>query len=63
MPSPEYYSTLAERCREAAKRRSRRRKWNNPYLLALADRFEEAAKVGERAFAGDKPLGQRSSDK
>jgi hypothetical protein len=32
----------------------------NPYLLALADRFEEAAKVGDKALAGDKPLGART---
>ena len=58
MASPEYYRTLAQRCREVAIRKGKRRERTNPYLLALADRFEEAARADHAAFAGDKPSGQ-----
>jgi hypothetical protein len=56
--SSEYYSMRAQRCRKAAVRNRKRRVWSNPYLLALAERLEEAAKVGEKALAGDKPQGR-----
>jgi hypothetical protein len=57
MASSEYYSTLAQRCRKVATRKGKLREWTNQYLLALADRFDEAARLGDRALAGDKPQG------
>ncbi len=58
MASSEYYRTLAQKCRQVAIRAGKRRARKSPYLLALAERFEEAAQVGDQASATDKPLGR-----
>jgi hypothetical protein len=55
MTTPEHYRTLAKRCRSASESRSKIRDRSSPYLLSLADHFEESARVAEKALAGDKP--------
>ena len=58
MASSEHYQRLAQRCREVAVPKGKRQNRANAYLLALAERFEDAARGDYRALAGDNPLGR-----
>jgi hypothetical protein len=58
MRNPDYYRTLADKCRRLARRQGKRRvssPGQHRYLLQLAERLDEEARSAERVFAGDKP--------
>lgn len=57
MEREDHYRTIAAKCREMAgqRRRSHRNHASHRYLLNLAERYDKAAEIGEKAFAAEKP--------
>ena len=57
MEREDHYRTIAAKCREMAgqRRRGHRNHASHRYLLNLAERYDKAAEIGEKAFAADKP--------